>query len=320
MLACALSALAMVSLPLQQAVAEQWPTKPVTMIVPFAPGGPTDTTARVLGEGLSEIWKQPVIVENRAGAGGTIGAHSAARANADGYTVILGVTGSHGIAGALFEKLSYSPSEDFDAVAKVVIYPNAIIAHPDVPANTLQELIELAKTDQAYQVYGTDGSGTASHLTMEMLRERAGFAAEVAQYKGSTPLLNDLMGGFVPYGITGLPSVEPHVESGALKVIAITTAEDYSGKGYKTIAEQGFPGFAAAPWSGIFAPAGTPKHVLEKIASDIKTVMTTPKTVDTMTRLGLTPMPIALEEFEADLERERAAWAKAVEISGIEPL
>ncbi|MDM9559659.1 Bug family tripartite tricarboxylate transporter substrate binding protein [Bordetella petrii] len=315
----ALAALALTALaawPASQAVAAQWPERPVTLVVPFAPGGPTDVTARVLGEALSKQWKQTVVIENRAGAGGTIGAGYTAKAAPDGYTLVLGVTGSHGIAGSLYPKLPYDPEKDFEAVAKVVIYPNAILANPGIPANNLQELIALAKKDPKFQVYGTDGNGTASHLTMELLRERGQFPMEAVQYKGASPLINDIVAGFVPVGITGLPSAEAQIKAGKLRLIAITTDKDYSGSGYATIAEQGFPGFAAAPWSGIFAPKGTPAPVVQKIAADIKTAMASPDVVEKLQTLGLTPMPVTLADFDAELERERASWAQAVEISG----
>jgi tripartite-type tricarboxylate transporter receptor subunit TctC len=308
---------ALVALPVGHAVAEtNWPQRAVTLVVPFAAGGPTDVTARVMSEALSKKWGQTVVVENRAGAGGTLGAAYAAKTAPDGYTLLLGVTGSHGIAGSLYPSLAYDPKNDFEAISKAVIYPNAILASMDVPANNLQELIELIKKEPKYQVYGTDGNGTASHLTMELLRERGGFKTQAVQYKGASPLINDLIGGFVPVGITGLPSAEQQIKAGKLKLIAITTDKDYSGNGYATIAEQGFPGFAAAPWSGIFAPKGTPAAVTKKVAADIKAVMESPDVVEKMKAQGLTPMAVTLEEFDADLDRERAAWAEAVKISG----
>lgn len=306
------------ALPAGGALAQEvkWPVRPVTLVVPFAPGGPTDVTARVLGDALSKVWGQTVVIDNRAGAGGTIGAAYAAKAAADGYTLVLGVTGSHGIAGSLYPQLPYDPKEDFVAIAKAVIYPNAILANPKVPANNLQEFIELVRTNPDYQVYGSDGNGTASHLTMELLRARVGLSMEVAQYKGANPLINDVIAGFVPVGITGFPSAEAQVKAGKLRLLALTTAEDYSGNGYPTIAGQGFEGFAAAPWSGIFAPKGTPKPIAEKIAADITTVMATTEVQDKMKGQGLTPMPVTLADFDAELEKERANWAEAVRISG----
>lgn len=314
--AALLAVTALAALPNAMAQSPQWPARPVTLIVPFAPGGPTDVTGRVLGEALGKLWKQTVVIENRAGAGGTVGAGFAAKAAPDGYTLLLGVTGSHSIAAALYPSLSYDPKGDFEAISKVVQYPNAIVASMDVPANNLQELIALVKKDRKYQVYGTDGNGTASHLTMELLRERGGFTMQAVQYKGASPLINDLIAGFVPVGITGFPSAEAHVKAGKLKLIALTTDKDYSGNHYPTIAEQGFPGFSAAPWSGVFAPKGTPAPIVRKIAADIKTVMNSPDVVEKMKNQGLTVMPVTLGDFEAELDRERASWETAVKVSG----
>src|SRR5690606_9398849 len=156
-----------------------------------------------------------------------------------------------------------------EPISRAVIYPNAILANPALPANNLQELIALAKKDKELHSYGTDGNGTASHLTMELLKERGGFKLDAVQYKGASPMLNDLAAGFIQVGITGLPSAETLLQAGKVQLIAITTDKDYSEKGYATIAGQGFPGFAAAPWSGLFAPKGTPKEIVEKISKDV---------------------------------------------------
>ncbi|AHV93893.1 Bug family tripartite tricarboxylate transporter substrate binding protein [Bordetella holmesii] len=311
-----LALMAVIAAPGALAQTASWPNRPVTLIVPFAPGGPTDVTGRVLGEALGKLWKQTEVIENRAGAGGTVGAGFAAKAAPDGYTLLLGVTGSHSIAGALYPSLPYNPKTDFEAISKIVQYPNAIVANVDVPAKNLQELIALAKKDGKYQVYGTDGNGTASHLTMEMLRERGGFPMQAVQYKGASPLINDIIAGHVPVGITGFPSAEEHVKAGKLKLLALTTDKDYSGNHYPTIAEQGFPGFSAAPWSGIFAPKGTPPAVVQKIAADIKTVMASPDVAAKMKNQGLTDMPVTLKAFEEELDRERATWETAVKVSG----
>ncbi|WP_442592923.1 Bug family tripartite tricarboxylate transporter substrate binding protein [Parapusillimonas sp. JC17] len=293
-----------------------YPNKPVKLVVPFAPGGPTDITARLIGEALSKKWDQPVVMENRAGAGGTIGAATVSKAAPDGYTLVLGVTGSHSIAGSLYKQLPYDPQADFEPISRAVIYPNAILANPALPANNLQELIALAKKDKELHSYGTDGNGTASHLTMELLKERGGFKLDAVQYKGASPMLNDLAAGFIQVGITGLPSAETLLQAGKVKLIAITTDKDYSEKGYATIAGQGFPGFAAAPWSGLFAPKGTPKEIVEKISKDVNEVMNTAEMKEKMKGLGLQPLPNTPEQFKTELAQEAANWAKAVEISG----
>jgi tripartite-type tricarboxylate transporter receptor subunit TctC len=297
--------------------ADGFPNKPVRLLVPFAAGGPTDITGRVIGDALARKWGQPVVIENRGGAGGTLGAAVVAKAPADGYTLVLGVTGSHGIAGALYPNLPYDPQKDFEPVSRAVIYANAILVSPDVPAKNLQELIALVKKDVKYQTYGSDGNGTASHLTMEMLKTRAGFSSQAVQYKGAAPLLTDIAGGFVKVGITGLPAAEAFLKSGKVKLIAVTTERDYTGNGYPSIAEQGFPGFAAAPWSGIFAPKGTPQAIVDKISKDVGEVVQTAEVKKQFAALGLQPLPLTSEQFRRSLSQEIANWSKAVKDSGV---
>jgi tripartite-type tricarboxylate transporter receptor subunit TctC len=295
---------------------DAYPNKPVRVIVPFAAGGATDITARVIGDGLSKKWGQPVVMDNRPGAGGTLGAGMVAKSPPDGYTLVLGVTGSHGIAGALYDNLSYDPLNDFEPITPVVSYANAIFVSADTPAKNLQELIALIKKDPEYQTFGADGNGTASHLTMELLKERAGFPSQAVQYKGSSPLLTDLAAGFVKVGITGLPSADAFLKMGKIRLIAVTTDRDYTGRGYKTIAEQGFPGFAAAPWSGFFAPKGTPKAIVDQLAKDIAEIAAQPAVQKRFAELGMTVQTSTPEEYRAALKTETVKWAEAVKISG----
>ncbi|MBH1964568.1 MAG: tripartite tricarboxylate transporter substrate binding protein [Comamonadaceae bacterium] len=297
--------------------AEGYPNKPVRLIVPFAAGGPTDMTGRAIGDALSRKWGQPVVIENRAGAGGTLGAGVVAKSPADGYTLLLGVTGSHGIAGALYSNLPYDPQKDFEPVARAVIYANAIVVSADVPAKNLQELIALIKRDEKYQVYGTDGNGTASHLTMELLKQRGSFKSQAVQYKGAAPMLTDLAAGHVKVGITGLPSAEAFLKTGKIRMIAVTTDKDYTGNHYPTVAEQGFPGFAAGPWSGIFAPKGTPKAIVDKISKDVAEAVQSTDVKKQFATLGLQPMPANPEEFARSLAQEIASWAKVVKDAGV---
>jgi tripartite-type tricarboxylate transporter receptor subunit TctC len=296
--------------------ASDYPNKPVKLVLGFATGGPTDITARAIGELLSKKWGQPVVVENRPGAGSTLAAGTIAKAAPDGYTLLLGVTGSHGIAPSLYKALSYDPLKDFEAISRVVIYANAILVHADVPAKSLQELIALIKSNPAYQTYGTDGNGTASHLTLELLKQRGGFSSQAVQYKGAAPMLADLAGGSIKVGITGLPAAESMIKSGKIRVIALTTERDYSGTGYRTIAEQGFPGFQMGPWSGLFAPKGTPKAIVDKIASDLAEVIDLPEARQKWAALGMKALPNTPEQFRRDLAQEIDSWAEAVRVSG----
>jgi tripartite-type tricarboxylate transporter receptor subunit TctC len=300
----------------QADAAAGFPKKPVKLIVPFAAGGATDVTGRVIGDALARKWGQAVVVENRGGAGGTLGAAAVAKSPADGYTLVLGVTGSHGIAGSLYPKLPYDPQKDFEPVSGAVSYANAILVSPDSPAKTLSDYIALSKTNKDYQTYGSDGNGTASHLTMELLKTRGNFDGQVVQYKGSAPLLTDVAAGFVKVAITGLPAAEQLLKSGKVRLLAVTTLTDQSGNGYPSIAEQGFPGFQAAPWSAIFAPKGTPQAIVEKISNDVREVLADAGVKERLAAQGLQPKPTTPDEFRALLASEIKSWAEAVRVSG----
>lgn len=293
-----------------------YPEKPVRLIVPFASGGPTDLTARIIGEALGRQWGQPVVIENRPGAGGTIGAAAAAKAAPDGYTLFLGGSATHAIAGSLYKNLSYDPQKDFEPISAAVFYADAVLAHPSVPANNLQDLIKLTKTDPDYKVYGSDGNGSASHLAMELIKERGKFQMDVVQYKGAAPLLNDIAGNFVKVGVTGLPAADPFIKAGKIKLIAVTTDRDYTGQNYPTAEDQGFPGFQATAWSGIFAPKDTPKAIIDKISRDMVAGINSEETTEKLKHQGLQPFPGSPEQLARFLDEEIKQWAVAVKISG----
>ncbi|SAI14220.1 putattive exported protein [Bordetella ansorpii] len=299
-----------------QDAAAGFPKHAVTLVVPYTPGGPTDLTGRIIGEALSKKWGQPVIIENRPGAGGNIGSAMVAKAAPDGYTLVLGVTGSHAINKWLYKNLPYDPQKDFEPIGMAAIYANAILANPSVPANTLQELIALARKEPTKYSYGSDGNGAASHLSMELVKAQGKFEMTHIPYKGSAPLLNDLLGGTVPVGITGLPSAQPYLASGKLKLLAITSARDYSGNNYPTIASQGFAGFDTAAFSGIFAPKGTPRPLVDKMSADLAAVLGQADVKDKMNKLGLEVQPTTSQEFAAFLAKQIDQWREAVKLSG----
>lgn len=297
--------------------ADTFPSRPVTIVVPFPAGGATDITARLVAEGLSKKWGQAVVVENKPGAGGNVGSEYVARAAPDGYTLVLGVTGSHGINTSLYKNMRYDPVKDFEAVTQATLYPNAIIVNNDVPANNLQELIALLKKPDAHYSYGSDGNGTASHLGMELIKNQGKFEISHIPYRGSSPMVTDLLGGQIQVGITGLPAVQAYAKSGKLKIVALTTADRFaSAPDYPTVAEQGFAGYAAPPWSGFFAPKGTPKALVEKISADMREVMSDPKAKEKMIAAGSEFTPSTPAEFQAFVQKEIAKWAEAVKISG----
>lgn len=297
--------------------ADAFPVRQVRIVVPFPAGGATDITARAVADKLATKWGQPVVIDNKPGAGGNLGSDLVAKAPADGHTLVLGVTGSHAINTTLYKKMPYHPLSDFEPLTQATIYPNAIVVHPQVSASNLQELVALVKKDPARYSYGSDGNGTASHLGMEILKARAGMQITHVPYKGSAPMMNDLLGGTLPVGITGLPAVQPHIKSGKLKLIAITTAQRAPGMPEaKTVAEQGFPGYAAAPWAGFFAPKGTPKPVVDKLAADLAEALRQPDVTQRMLELGSTIVANRPDEFRTFVARQIESWGEGVKLSG----
>lgn len=306
-----------IQLPALAQTAATFPTRAVTIVVPFPAGGATDITARLVAEGLTKKWGQTVVVENRPGAGGNVGSEYVARATADGYTLVLGVTGSHSINSSVYQNMRYHPLKDFEPITLATLYPNAIVVNPNVKADNLQQLIALLKTNSAAYSYGSDGNGTASHLGMEMLKNKGAFDVTHVPYRGSTPMLSDLLGGQIQIGITGLPAVQAYVKAGKLKMIALTTGERFSSApDYPTVAEQGFPGFSAPPWSGFFAPKGTPDDIVRKISADMNAVMSDPTAKTKMIAAGSEFTPGTPEAFRAFVGKEMEKWAEAVRISG----
>lgn len=317
MLGLLAGAIGLITAPAFAQAADNFPTRPVTIVVPFPAGGATDITARLVAEGLSKKWGQSVVVENKPGAGGNLGSEYVARAAPDGYTLVLGVTGSHGINTSLYKNMRYDPVKDFEAITQATLYPNAIVVNKDLAASNLQELIALIKKGTAHYSYGSDGNGTASHLGMELIKNEGKFELAHIPYRGSAPMVTDLLGGQIQVGITGLPAVQAYVKTGKLKLIAVTTAERFpSAPDFPTVAEQGFPGYAAPPWSGFFAPKGTPKPLVEKISADMREVMSDPTVNEKMIAAGSQFSPSTPEQFQVFVQNEIAKWAEAVKISG----
>jgi tripartite-type tricarboxylate transporter receptor subunit TctC len=296
---------------------DNYPSKAVKIVVPFTPGGATDITARIVAEKLQAKWGQPVYVENKPGGGSNIGADYVAKSPHDGYTLVLGVTGSHGINVSLYKKMPYHPIRDFEPITQATMYPNVIFTHPSFPANNLQELLALAKKSNGNMPFGHDGTGTGSHLTMELLLHKANVKMQSVPYKGSSPIVADVMGNQLSVGITGITSVISAYKAGKVKIFALTSLNRSSAAPeLPTVAEQGFPGFSGEPWSGFFAPKGTPKPIVNKIANDMIEVMKMPDVVKRMNDLGTPLVASRPEEFAVFLAKEIDKWAEAVKVSG----
>jgi len=304
---------------LSTAVAAQaFPSKPIHLIAPFAPGGALDLIARGVGAKLSESVGQPVVVENRAGASGAIGSELVAKSAPDGYTVLLGATTTHGINPAFNPKsLPYDAVRDFTPISLVATIPHALIVNPRLPVNSVQDLVRLGKSRSLN--YGSAGNGSPHHLAAELFKSLTGIEAVHVPYKGSGPALADLMGGNLDFISVEYTAAEPHVKAGKLKALATATAQRVPGIDLPTVAEAGYPGFEVTSWYAIFGPAGLPPEVTAKLSSEIHKAVSSTDLRERLKGLGTTPIgstPEALAAYQrSDIER----WTKVVRAANIRP-
>lgn len=296
---------------------EVYPTKPIRLICPFPPGGTTDVVARLVAQKLTEAWKEQVIVDNRAGAGGIIGTELAAKAPADGYTVLLGSITTHAVNPALYKNLKFDPLKDFTPVSLVVSSPQLLAVHPSLAAKSVKDLIALAKAKPGKLNYASAGVGTSPHLTFELFKSMAGIDAVHVPYKGTGPAITELVGGQVQMMITGVVALMPHVKSGKLRGLAVTSAKRVAAlPDLPTIAESGVPKFDVSSWFGVFLPAGAPKPVLTKMNGEIRRMVEIPEVRTKLTSLGANPETNTPEEFAAYVKSEMAKWGKVVRDTG----
>ena len=291
-----------------------YPNKPIRLIVPFPPGGPTDIMGRVAAKVLGDRLKQPVVVENRPGAGGNLGTDAIAKAPADGYTIGMGVISSLAIAPALNPKLPFNVKTDFTPISMVGIAKGAIVAHPSAPFNDLKGLIAYAKANPGKLSYGSSGIGTSNHLAGEYLSALAGIDMVHVPYKGSSQLAQDLLGGQLPLSFeSSLTSAAPNVHSGKLKAIAVTSATRSALlPGVPTVAEQGFPGFDVPTWLGLIGPAHLPKDVLAALNKALVEGLASQETADQFAQFGAEPRPGTPEQFTEYIAAENARWGKVI--------
>ncbi|WP_313314953.1 tripartite tricarboxylate transporter substrate binding protein [Pulveribacter sp.] len=316
LLATSLAALASGALPLG-AAAQDFPTKPITIVVPFSAGGTTDILARVIGQGLQKELGQSVVVDNRAGAGGNIGGALAAKAPADGYTLFMGTVGTHAINEALYKKMPFDPVKDFAPLTRVANVPNLLVANPKQPFKTVQELIAYAKAHPGEVNFGSSGSGSSIHLSGELFKTMAKVDMVHVPYKGSAPAVTDLLGNQIGIMFDNMPSAIQHVRAGKLRPIAVTTAQRSPElPDVPTIAEAGVPGYEATSWFGMFAVAGTPKPVLDKLHAALAKVLAQPDVKKKIAEQGGEVVIETPEQFAAFIKTETAKWGKVVKESG----
>jgi tripartite-type tricarboxylate transporter receptor subunit TctC len=299
------------------AAAQAYPTKPITIVVPFAAGGTTDILARVIGEALKKELGQPVVIDNRAGAGGNIGAALAAKAVPDGHTLFMGTVGTHAINAALYKKLSFDPVKDFAPLTRVAMVPNLLVANPARPYKTVKELVAYARSKPGQVTFGSSGNGSSIHLSGELFNSLAKVDMIHVPYKGSAPAVTDLVGGQIDIMFDNMPSAIQHVRNGRLKAIAVTTAKRSPElPDVPTIAEAGVPGYEATSWFGMFAPAATPAPVVAKLNAALVKVLADADVKKKLAEQGAEPYSEKPEQFAEFIRKESAKWAQVVKAAG----
>ena len=296
--------------------AQDFPAKPVKIIVPFSAGTATDMVARRLAERLSVLWGQGVVIDNQAGAAGNIGAATGAKAAPDGYTlVMLGLP--HAINMALYKNLPYDLAKDFVPVARIATTPMVIVANPKFPGNSLADMVSLAKAQPNDIMYGTNGNGSVGHLVFELLKVQAGVNFTHVPYKAVGQIVTDLLSNQIPVAALASASVIPHMSTKSMKILAVTTSERSElFPGVPTVAEAGYPGYSIAGWAGLVAPARTPAAVVEKIAADVKRVVADKEFVEQVRMQALQVDMLGSAAFSSFLAAESDKWSKLVKLSG----
>ena len=298
--------------------ADDFPRGPIRLVVPFAPGGSTDTLARTIGQKLTESWGKQVVVDNRSGGSGVIGMEIVKNANPDGHTMVLGYIANLGTAPALFPKLPYDPVRDFAPISHVTTAPSIAVLHPAVPAKSLQELIALARAKPGTVVFGSAAIGSIGHLGGEMLNRMAKVKMQHIAYKGGGQATIDVLSGQIPLAIIGMSAVTPHIRAGRLRAIATTGPKRSPAfPEVPTVAEQGFPGFAAEAWYGVLATAGTPRVVIVKTHAEIKRILALPDVQSRFANVGFEIVGSTPEEFAALIRADIPKWIQIVKEAGI---
>jgi tripartite-type tricarboxylate transporter receptor subunit TctC len=297
--------------------AAEYPERPIHLVVPFPPGGGADTLARTIMPRVEVLLGKPIVIENRPGAGGNIGAEHVARAEPDGYTLLYGTNGTHAINASLYRKLNFDPVKDFAPVSRMSSIAAMLITAPGFPPGSVAELIRYAKEHPGRVNFASAGNGTTSHLAGELFKTQAGIQIVHVPYRGGALAATDLMGGHVQMMIDVMPNAYPLVRSGRVRGLAVSTARRFTGApDVPTIAESGLPGFEASAWDGVLAPAGTPQPVINRLNAAIREALQDPALVDALQRLGAQPVPSTPAEFAAHILASSAQWAVAVAASG----
>ena len=299
------------------AQAPAYPTKPIRWVVPFAPGGTTDILARTVGEKLAIALGQPVIIENKPGAGGGLGATYTAKAAPDGYTIMGGTISTHAINASLYKDLQYDPVKDFVPITLIARVPNMLVINPKIPANNVAELIALIKANPGKYTFASSGNGTSQHLSGELFKSMAGVDMQHIPYKGSPPALQDVVGGAVSMTFDNITTALPLAKNGNLRALAVTTAKRSSvAPEVPTLAESGLPGYEIGSWQGVFAPAGTPPALVKRLNTEMVKILNMPDVREKLVALGAEPVGNTSEEFTVLVKAEVVKWSDVVKKSG----
>ena len=298
------------------AQAQSYPSRPIRLVLPFAAGGLVDVPGRILAQKLSEALGQPVVVENRAGAGSTIGADNVAKSKPDGYTLMITST-THVISANLYKRLPYDALRDFTMVMKLAEGPYVLVVHPSLAANSVADLVALAKAQPGRIDYASSGNGSSQHLVAALFCAMSGAPLNHIPYKGSDRATQDIIGGQVKVGFVGTPIALPHVKSGRLRALAVSTARRSAEMpGVPTLAEAGVPGYEATIWMGLFAPAGLPREIVARLHGEVGRVLAAPQARAAIAATGLEVSLSTPEEFAAFVRAEHAKWGKVVRETG----
>jgi tripartite-type tricarboxylate transporter receptor subunit TctC len=295
------------------AYAQSYPSRTVTLVVPFPPGGGVDALARILAERLSVSLKQSVVVENRTGGGGTVGTRQVAKAEPDGYTLMLAHTGTISINPSLYANAGYDPRKDFAPIGLIGSMPVALIAHPSFPAKTVADVIAIAKREPGKLNFGTSAVGTGGYLTAEYFRSVAGLDMTIIPYRGTAPLMNDLIGGHVPVSFGVLPPAIGNIQSGSLRAIAVTGTRRFSLlPDVPTASESGLPGFDAVLHYGLIAPTGTPRPIIERLNKELRAMVESDLVKQRIQAEGGDAMTSTPEEYAKDIDQEETKWSTLI--------
>jgi tripartite-type tricarboxylate transporter receptor subunit TctC len=296
---------------------DSWPQRQVTIIVPFSAGGTTDMFARIFAQGMQQKYGTPFIVENRAGAGGNIGALAAARAAKDGYTLLVGTVSTHAINPFLYKNLQHDTEKDFQPVSLIARLPNLLVVNPKVPAKTVAELVDHLKKNAGKLSYGSSGAGTSTHLASELFQMKTGTKMVHVPYRSSGDVMNALMGGHIDLAFDNMTLAWPQAKAGTMRAIAVTSTERSATAPEVPPVADTLAGFDATSWHGLFAPAGTPRPVVDKLAAEVKRIFEAPEVQKNLQEVGAVPAPMTPEQFVAFIGAERRKWQEVVQAAGV---